>query len=682
MSTKTIADREGFGGHREEASDALLEPLYRTVFETTGTATVVIEEDTTISRVNQGFEELTGYCRAEVEGIKSWKEFVEKARLNELLRYHRARRDGDCTFPGSHEFRILTRAGEERDVYATIAMIPGTRKSVASLLDITARKEMEKALGESEEKFRLLFEKSAYPALLLDGEVFVDCNEAACGFLGLSSKEQLVGRTPVDISPEKQPDGRSSRSEAGELHDISLKEGAHRFEWTHRDVHGRDLCTEVCVTIVPINGKPMTHVLWKDITASKQAQARLRESEERYRIAIEHSNDGVLIAKGESRVYANQRLLDMFGYHATGEIGSESFLSMVHPGDRMRVADYISRRQRGDEAPARYEFEGIRKDGTTIHIEVSVAAIRYRGERLSLAYLRDVTEKRLAEAELRRSEEKFRKIFENTMEAIFQSSAEGGFFSANPALARMLGYESPEELMKNVTDIGSQVYAVPQDRESIKALVEQYDAVRNVEAELLHKSGRRIWASIDLNAIRDSEGKVLHYEGTFVDITERKLAEEALRRREKELEAKSTSLEEANTALKVLLRRREEDRKALEDRIATNVKEMVFPYIEKLKGTRLGENQSVYLSIMESGLNDIVSPLIEKMTASYAHFTPMEIQVATLAKAGKTSKESSRLLGLSKRTIDTHKNNIRKKLNLSNRKINLQAYLQNISCTE
>lgn len=682
MSTKTIVDRARFGGRREEVSGALLESFYETVFETTGAASIIVEEDTAISRVNHGFERLTGYSRAEIEGIRSWKEFFDEPYPDELVACRAAGSPGDDDIARSHDSRIVTRNGKKKDIHATVALIPGTKKIVASFLDITARKEMEKTVGESEEKFRLLFEKSAYPALLLDGKAFVDCNEAACKLMGFSSKEQLVGLTPVGISPEKQPDGRSSSEEFEEIREVTFREGTNRFEWTHRDAFGKDLCTEVCLTVVPINGKRMVHTLWRDVTASKQAQARLRESEERYRVVIEHSNDGVLIVKGERQVYGNQRLLDMFGYHTTEEIAGRPFLPMVHPDDRMMVADYVGRRQRGEEAPVRYEFKGIRKDGTTIDVEVSVAAITYRGERVSLAYLRDVTKKRLAETELRRSEEKFRKIFENAMEAIFQSSPEGRFLSANPALARMLGYESPEELMKNVTDIGTQIYTNPHYREEIMALLEQHDAVRNIEAELLHKKGHRIWASIDLNTIRDPAGKVLHYEGTFVDITERKLAEEALKKREKELEAKSTSLEEANTALKVLLRRREEDRKALENRIVTNVKEMVFPYIEKLRGTRLGENQAVYLGIVESGLNDIVSPLIERMTASYAHFTPMEIQVATLAKAGKTSKESSRLLGLSKRTVDTHRNNIRKKLDLSNRKINLQAYLQTISCTE
>lgn len=657
----------------------MLEPLYQTIFETTGTATVMVEDDTTICRVNRGFEQLTGYSKGEVEGKKSWNELVEETYPDEMAAYHEARRAGGSDVTRSYELRIVTKDGDTRDVHATVAMIPGTKRSVASFLDITARKEMEKTVRESEEKFRLLFEKSADPALLLDGNVFVDCNEAALKLMRCSAKEQLIGCAMCDISPERQPDGRLSGEKAAEVIDATLEKGVSRFVWIHRDFSGRHVWTEVSLTVVPIRGRRMMYTLWRDITESKQAEARLGESEERYRVAIENSNDGVLIVSGERQVYANRRLLDIFGCDRPEEITEGPLLRWVHPDDRERIAGYARKRRKGEEAPVRYEFKGIRKDGATLHVEVSVAAIMYRGERVSLAYLRDVTENREAEEELRRSEEKYRKIFENAMEAIFQTSPGGELLSANPAFARILGYGSPKEVVEKVADVSRHLYADPRDRRKIVALLDRHDTLRNVEVELLHKQGHKIWVSIDLNTIRDPVGRLLHYEGTFVEITERKIAEDALKKREKELEAKSVSLEEANTALKVLLRRREEDKRAFEKRILTNIEEMVLPYIEKLKNSHIGENQSTYVSILESNLKDVVSPLIQKMNAAYAYFTPMEIQVANLARAGKTSKEISLLLGLSKRTIDTHKNNIRKKLDLSNKKINLQAYLRTMS---
>jgi len=178
-------------------------------------------------------------------------------------------------------------------------------------------------------------------------------------------------------------------------------------------------------------------------------------------------------------------------------------------------------------------------------------------------------------------------------------------------------------------------------------------------------------------------GFPLNYKGhdaTMVvveDITLRKTAEEELKKRERELEKNALDLQEANAALKVLLRHREEDKTALANTILANVKELIFPYIEKLRRTHLSDSQTTYLGILESSLNEIVSPFLQKMAAIYSRFTPSEIQVANLIRSGKTSKEIAELLNVATATVDTHRSNIRKKLGLTNNKDinNLRTYL-------
>ena len=136
----------------------------------------------------------------------------------------------------------------------------------------------------------------------------------------------------------------------------------------------------------------------------RQAEEALRESEERYRIAIEHSNDGVAIVKGDRHVYVNKRFLDMFGYKQPEEVvGMTRFLT-VHPEDRERVAALNRERQRGEAVPGRYEFKGIRKDGSTLYVEVSATRIICQGEPATLAYLRDVSERKQHEEEQRQSQ--------------------------------------------------------------------------------------------------------------------------------------------------------------------------------------------------------------------------------------------------------------------------------------
>jgi DNA-binding CsgD family transcriptional regulator len=158
-------------------------------------------------------------------------------------------------------------------------------------------------------------------------------------------------------------------------------------------------------------------------------------------------------------------------------------------------------------------------------------------------------------------------------------------------------------------------------------------------------------------------------------VTERKVAKKKLKEREKELEIKSSNLEEINTALKVLLQKRDEDKIELEDRILSNVKELVEPYLIKLKNTRLDEKQNAYVSILESNLKEIISPFSQRLSSKYFNLTPTEIQVAGLVKEGRTAKEIAELLNKSIRAIEFHKNNIRKKLGLINKKANLRSHL-------
>ena len=158
-------------------------------------------------------------------------------------------------------------------------------------------------------------------------------------------------------------------------------------------------------------------------------------------------------------------------------------------------------------------------------------------------------------------------------------------------------------------------------------------------------------------------------------ITKRKEMERALTEREEELEVKTRNLEEANTALKVLLKRRDEDKRELEDKVLFNMKELALPYLEKLKAGGLDGRQTSYLSILESNLEEIISPFSYSLSSRYLNLTPAEIQVANLIKQGKTAKEIAEFLNVSTRTIGFHRANIREKIGIKNKKANLRAHL-------
>ncbi|MBP1762622.1 MAG: transcriptional regulator, domain linked with LysR-type domain [Firmicutes bacterium] len=161
--------------------------------------------------------------------------------------------------------------------------------------------------------------------------------------------------------------------------------------------------------------------------------------------------------------------------------------------------------------------------------------------------------------------------------------------------------------------------------------------------------------------------------------SERKKAEEDLKRSESELQMKSKILEEANIALKVLLKHREEDKINLEENILSNVKTLIFPSIEKLKNLKLTETQLTHVNIIESHLKEVISPFLNNLSTKHYDFTPRELEIAALVKEGRTTKEMTEYLNISAMAVDFHRKNIRLKLGIKNMKTNLRSMLLSMS---
>jgi DNA-binding CsgD family transcriptional regulator len=163
------------------------------------------------------------------------------------------------------------------------------------------------------------------------------------------------------------------------------------------------------------------------------------------------------------------------------------------------------------------------------------------------------------------------------------------------------------------------------------------------------------------------------------EITALKLTEKALRKSQEELIEQKQSLEEANIAMKVLLKQREEDKLDLEKKVLNNVKDLVLPYVEKLKNSRIRAKDRTLVDIIDTHLQDIISPLLQRFANAKILLTPQEMQVAALVKDGKTSKEIADVLNVSETTVNFHRKNLRVKFGLRNKRTNLRSYLMSIS---
>lgn len=290
-----------------------------------------------------------------------------------------------------------------------------------------------------------------------------------------------------------------------------------------------------------------------------------------------------------------------------------------------------------------------------------------------LEIVTDVTERRKAEEAMRQSEQKYRELFENAYDIIYFLDFEGNFLSCNAAAAGTYGYEPEQMVGLNISHLMDREY-LPVAREVMLKKMRGSDEPNPQEFLTYTRNGEAVWIEVNTRLVRE-KGVPVSIQGIARNITERKKMEEALKRRERELEENSRNLEEANMALKVLLKHREEDRAELEEKVRYNIREFILPYIEKLKMTNVDSYQLNQLNILEANTNEIVSPYIRNLSLKHPDLTPREIQIINFIKEGHTTKEIAKLTNASSRTIDFHRNNIRKKLKLKNRKANLRSYL-------
>ncbi len=284
-------------------------------------------------------------------------------------------------------------------------------------------------------------------------------------------------------------------------------------------------------------------------------------------------------------------------------------------------------------------------------------------------------ERERAEHALKESEVRYRTIFENTGTATVIVDEDATIVLANRQFERLTGFSRSEiEGKKKWTE-----FVLEDDLPKLKLLsraVGKHSRTPSdgYEFRITNNHDGVLNVLANVASIPSTKRVVM----SFLDITERKMAEEVLKKREQELQLKSQSLEEANTALKVLLKHREEDKATLEEQVLANVKKLVLPYLEKLKGPRLDSSQRVHVEIIEAHLNDIVSPFLRNLSSAYLSLTPREIEVATLVKEGKTTKEITKLLNISTTAVDFHRKNLRSKFGIKSKKTNLRSFLTSL----
>ena len=279
-------------------------------------------------------------------------------------------------------------------------------------------------------------------------------------------------------------------------------------------------------------------------------------------------------------------------------------------------------------------------------------------------------------------------IVQSTDDAIIGKSLDGQILTWNRGAEKIYGYTAGEVIGHNISIL------VPKDRHdevpAILQKIRENESIDHYEAVRHTKEGRQIHISLTVSPIQDASGRIIGASSIARDITERKCMEEALRRAYEELEMKvqqrtmelaekSTHLEEINTALRVLLKQREDDRKEFGESILMNVRNLISPYIERLKGSNLGRTHATLVEIVDSHLNEITSSFSRTLSMRNASLTPTEMRVASFIRDGKTTAAIAEILCISDKTVACHRANVRKKLGLQGERNNLRSFLLSIS---
>lgn len=272
-----------------------------------------------------------------------------------------------------------------------------------------------------------------------------------------------------------------------------------------------------------------------DLQNRKRAEQEINAQREWLRVTLSSIGDAVIATDIEGKVlFINQIAQELTGYIHNEAHGRkiEEVFNIVSEETGLPADIPINRvlSERVVVGLANHTAL-ISKDGTIYSIADSAAPIKNNsGEIIGVILVfHDITERKRAEYKLKKSEQKYRDIVENATEGIFQTTLQGRFISVNPACVRIFGSTSPEEMANNISDISQQIYANQEDRKKLLLILTELGRVENFEIEVRRSDGRKRWISINARVVCDPNGEILHLEGSCVDITERKLAEERLK---------------------------------------------------------------------------------------------------------------------------------------------------------
>jgi PAS domain S-box-containing protein len=568
------------------------------------------------------------------------------------------------------ECRVVRKDGEHRWVHVVARSLFDREGQAVGIegtaVDITDRKSIEALLQDSEEKYRALADNlniGVYRTTVDPRGRFLHANTAFARIFGYDSHREIVGK--VVSSLYCNPDDRKDF-----IRDILEKGVSKGRELLLKKKDGTSIwCSSTGIAARDFNG----NIQWvdgiiEDITERKEVEKTLRESETRYRTVFESTGTAMLVIEEDTTIsLVNGEYEKLTGYTKEETEGIRSWRNSLAPEQLRRAEGYHKlRRRKPGSAPRKYETRIVDRFGNEKDIFITVDMIPGTGK--SIASIVDITPQKKRERDLRASEERFRVFFEAVKDFIFIKDRELRYVQVNPAMTGILGVPASQLIGK--TDEAIFGEKAGRYTRKIDARVLAGEVVEDEFTQPLR--GRSYSFHVIKVPLRDGLDNIIGICGIYRDITERK-------KFEAELIKQARELEDYNAALRILLKNRDQERAEVERKILSNIHELVFPYLDKIKRHPDSPTSSQYIDIIEKTLEEITSSFAHHLISKQLSMTSREIQIANLIREGKTTKDIAKVLNLSLKTIEFYRNSIRAKLGLKNRKSHLRSHLLGLS---
>jgi diguanylate cyclase (GGDEF)-like protein/PAS domain S-box-containing protein len=478
------------------------------ILETMKSAVIVSDLLGKIRVVNRAAASMLGYSESDLTGrhIKTIVDPEENLSTAQLL-------NSMGVLEATMKWRSAT---EQRiDVLAASSFVrdaEGTPVGVVYVAsDITERLRAEQAVRDSEHRYRSLFESNPLPMWVYDFESlrFVNVNDAAVRHYGYT-RDEFLAMTIADIRPREEVPVMLAA-----LTEIEERSRGRHFRHTKKD--GSVIDVEISSFEFLSAGRRTRLVMAADVTERRRAEELLRESEERYRSLVELAPDAIFVHVDRRVIFVNSAAIRMLGATGAEQFIGREITDFVHPEYRNLVASRLRALDQQNDVPL-IEERLVGLDGRVVDVEVAAISFTYQGKLAVQVVARDVTERKAIE-------ERYRLLFERNLAGVYRTTLDGSILDCNDALARILGYASGAELL---SEQATSFYFDNDDRQRIIAQLREHGSLSNVEVRLRRGDGAMVWVLENATLLEGRGGEPDICEGTIIDITARKVAEEQI----------------------------------------------------------------------------------------------------------------------------------------------------------